>query len=177
MKSSYLIVIILLSLIIGGLTSHYVFKRTETITRTERDTTYVHVKVTEKQIVPQFIIKTDTVDKFVFVNPTTNDTTLVDTQYVAKTDTSFISADKIDTTKIKVEYVSPIPLSQLAYFNLDVKYNKRNINTTNYVEVKDGINLFGLNIQMKQGLQAGVGYGIINKSFDVFVGYGITLSF
>jgi len=186
-------ILILSAFILGMILSHFLFKQTIVNIKTTHDTTYVKVVVKDtilKPVFTQSIVK-DTSHHFNFIKKdlakkvsakqepaltVKADTLKNNKQYKASVNKTYITKNK-DTVIVNAEYVSPIPLSNYSYFNIGVNYSYPKIETTKYVIVKSGMNLFGIHLELHHGIQLGAGYGLIHKQFDIYAGYGIQLNF
>ena len=197
------IILFLSAFILGMIISHFLFKQTIVNIKTTHDTTYVKVVVKDTILKPVFTetIAKDTSHHFTFIKKdlaneglaekiptkkvlteqgpasiTKADTLKSSKQYKAGINKTYITKNK-DTVTVNAEYVSPIPLSSYSYFNIAVNYSYPKIETTKYIIVKSGMNLFGIHLEFHHGIQLGAGYGLIHKQFDLFAGYGIQLNF
>jgi hypothetical protein len=127
MKTNIFIIAIIIVL---GIASHYGFyelgkKNAEIKYIRDTDTIITYRTIKDIQIIPKYttIYKTDSIK--------TTDTLFVfDTSYVASMDTTYES----DLAKLKVQYVSPIPLSKKSYFNLDLEVKKELVFVPTYVQ-------------------------------------------
>jgi len=197
------IILILSAFILGMIVSHFLFKQTIVNIKTTHDTTYVKVVVKDTILKPVFTetIAKDTSHHFTFIKKDLDkerqvkkistekvltkqepslvakaDTLKSNKQYKAGINKTYITKNK-DTVTVNAEYVSPIPLSSYSYFNIRVNYSYPKIETTKYIIVKNGMNLFGIHLELHHGIQLGAGYGLIHKQFDLFAGYGVLLNF
>ena len=197
------VMLILSAFILGMIVYHFLFKQSIVNIKTVHDTTYVKVVVKDTIIKPLFTesIAKDTSHHFVFTKKDLAkqglaekistkkvlakqesnfmhkaDTLRSNKQYKASINKSYVTKNK-DTVIVNAEYVSPIPLSKYSYFNIGVNYSYPKIETTKYIMVKRGMNLFGIHLELHHGIQLGAGYGLIHNQFDLYAGYGIQLSF
>jgi hypothetical protein len=125
MKQTITLWLIIIALF--GLENYFVFQmgknKTEIKYRTETDTLTVYRTITDTKIIPKYttITKIDTVID--------NDTIYLDkTQYIASIDTTYES----DLVKLKVDYISDIPLSKNSYFNLDLNVKSETVFVPTY---------------------------------------------
>lgn len=113
-------IFIIAMIIVLAIASHYGFyelgkKNAEIKYVRDTDTIVTYRTIKDIQIIPKYttIYKTDSVK--------TTDTLFVfDTSYVASLDTTY----EDDLVKLKVDFISDIPLSKKSYFNLDVNVKK-----------------------------------------------------
>lgn len=130
----------------------------------DTDTVITYRTIQDIQVIPKYttIYKTDSVK--------TTDTLFVfDTSYVATLDTTY----EDDTAKLKVDFVSPIPLSPKSYFNLDLDVKKELVFVPTYVKDES----FWHN-RFIVYLGGGVSYGIDSKTIEpaLQVGLGIRIN-
>ena len=130
----------------------------------DTDTVVTYRTIQDIQIIPKYttIYKTDSVK--------ITDTLFVfDTSYVASLDTTY----EDDTAKLRVDFVSPIPLSKKSYFNLDLEVKKEMVFVPTYV--KDDPSWWYKRFGCFLG--GGVGYDINTKQVNPQVGlyFGINL--
>lgn len=132
----------------------------------DTDTLITYVDVRDTLIIPKFITKTkiDTI-----VNNLT-DTIFIDkTQYIAQLDTTY----EDDLAKIKVEFVSDIPLSKKSYFSLALDIKKEIVFVPTYV--KDESFFHNRFIPY---IGVGLSYGIDSKIIEpaIQLGLGIRIN-
>src|SRR5574343_28960 len=130
----------------------------------DTDTVITYRTIQDIQIIPKYttIYKTDSVK--------ITDTLFVfDTSYVASLDTVY----EDDTAKLKVDFISDIPLSKKSYFNLDLNVKEKLVFVPTYV--KDGPSWWYKRFGCFIG--GGVGYDINTKAVNPQVGlyFGINL--
>ncbi len=138
-------------------------ERIKYISQIDTLTTYQTIKDTV--IVPKF--RTETYRDTIILTDTTY--VLETHQYIAKIDTMY----EDDLARLKVEYISDIPLSKKSYFNLDLNVKKEVIFVPSYKEYEPdkwgvGFGAVGhFNDSVRVNLFGNISYKILNyKHFE-----------
>lgn len=125
----------------------------EVVEYVEKKDTVVTIK---KQYDTVFVSKTEYVPKIindtVYIRDISNEYRFNNSDYDL-----YVNAVKLNNYKLDIHAKDTITLFQTKYIEKTIKENKRPLVT--------------------HGIQAGVGYGIINRRPDVFVGYGLQINF
>ena len=125
----------------------------EVVEYVEKKDTVVTIK---KQYDTVFVSKTEYVPKIindtVYIRDISNEYRFNNSDYDL-----YVNAVKLNNYKLDIHAKDTITLYETKYIEKTVKENKRPLIT--------------------HGIQAGVGYGIINRRPDVFVGYGFQINF
>lgn len=159
------VIIVLLALLIGSVilnvTQYYDLHNVQTKTTIveKHDTLTVHDTITVENPQPVKVIKTKEYIK-VPVEVIKNDTTFIElpkTEKVYKDDSTYEC--KISGVEPNLDYIRVFPKTTIIT-------NEKTI--TNTITRKTHFNW---------GIQSGIGYGVVNKKFDVFVGFGAQYSF
>ena len=123
------IVLAIIIVVLFGVYSFSIYELGKSKARTQiirdTDTVVTYRTIQDIQIIPKYttIYKTDSVK--------ITDTLFVfDTSYVASLDTVY----EDDTAKLRVDFVSPIPLSKKSYFNLDLEVKKEMVFVPTYIK-------------------------------------------
>ena len=162
-------IFIIVMIIVLGIASHYGFyelgkKNAEIKYIRDTDTLITYRTITDTKIIPKYttITKTDTI-----IN---TDTLFLDnTEYIATLDTTY----EDDLAKIKVDFISDIPLSKKSYFNLELDVKKETIFVPTYVKDES----FWHN-RLIVYLGGGVSYGIDSKTIEpaLQIGLGVRIN-
>jgi hypothetical protein len=91
----------------------------------DTDTVITYRTIQDIRIIPKYttITKTDTV-----INSLTDTVYIDNTTYIATLDTTY----EDDLAKLKVDFISDIPLSKKSYFNLDLKVKSQTVFVPTY---------------------------------------------